>query len=240
MSDWLDPVRAALDARAGPCELFVRDDDGGWDDTALVALLDACAAIGTVVDVAVIPDALGDELAGLLIDRIAEGVARVHQHGRAHTNHEPEGRKCEFGATRSYAQQLDDIASGQARMRAAFGDCLDAVFTPPWNRCVEATAEALVECGIDVLSRDASAVPFARPELTEVPVTIDWMAKRDEHWTPDRLGVRLADALAATEIVGVMLHHAVTDAAERDRIVEFLTLVRPSTRATTIARLARP
>jgi hypothetical protein len=81
-------------------------------------------------------------------------------------------------------------------------------------------------------------VPFGRADLTEVPVTIDWMAKRDASWTPAQLGARLAAGLERTDTVGVMLHHAVTDAAERDRIAEFLGLVRRWARPTTIACLA--
>lgn len=238
MTHWLDPVRAALGARDRPFELFVRDDDGGWDDAALLALIDTCAEVDAVVDVAVIPNALHDGLAALLNDCVEAGVARVHQHGRAHTNHESEGRKCEFGAARSYSEQLSDIAGGQAKLRAAFGDRFDLVFTPPWNRCVEVTADALVACGIGVLSRDSTAVPFARDDLVEVPVTIDWMAKRDAGWTPEQLGQRLAGGIATSEAVGLMLHHAVTDAAERGRIAEFLALVRPCAHPTTIARLA--
>lgn len=58
MIDWLDPVRAALAEADGPVRWFVRDDDGGWEDAALVRLLDRAAAQGVSVDIAVIPMAL--------------------------------------------------------------------------------------------------------------------------------------------------------------------------------------
>jgi len=57
MTDWLDPVRASLDGRAGPVAFFVRDDDGGWNDEALLALLDTVERRGVPIDLAWIPDA---------------------------------------------------------------------------------------------------------------------------------------------------------------------------------------
>jgi hypothetical protein len=36
---WLDPLRVALDEASGPVDFFVRDDDAGWDDERLFAML---------------------------------------------------------------------------------------------------------------------------------------------------------------------------------------------------------
>jgi hypothetical protein len=59
-------------------------------------------------------------------------------------------------------------APGRQRlMRDAFGPHADAVFTPPWNRCEPAVADALVTLGFEVLSRDASAPRLDRPDLVE-------------------------------------------------------------------------
>ena len=44
MSSWLQPVEAALDAAPAPVPVFFRDDDAGWGDERLLALLDAFAA----------------------------------------------------------------------------------------------------------------------------------------------------------------------------------------------------
>ena len=56
MNCWLSPVVAALahhERRALPCPVFFRDDDAGWDDAALYALLDVFETSGVAVDVAV-------------------------------------------------------------------------------------------------------------------------------------------------------------------------------------------
>ena len=64
---WLAPIRVALDAAPdASVRWFVRDDDPGWADDRLRALLDTTAAAGAAVDLAAIPAALGTRTAGRL------------------------------------------------------------------------------------------------------------------------------------------------------------------------------
>ena len=103
IGDWLEPVRGALDRSARRVTFFFRDDDGGWRDDRLVALLDLFAERAMPLDLALIPSDLNAGIAGELAGRCdrSEGRLGLHQHGLAHRNHEPEGRKCEFGPGRS-------------------------------------------------------------------------------------------------------------------------------------------
>ena len=78
---WLDPVRAALDAAPAPVPVFFRDDDAGWEDDRLFALLDRFAVAGLPMDVAVIPAALHGELVDELGARARAGEVHLHQHG---------------------------------------------------------------------------------------------------------------------------------------------------------------
>ena len=107
MSGWLDPLRSVLDASDEQVRFFFRDDDAGWDDDALEALLDVFEPHGMPLDVAAIPAAVTPRTVELLTARRSAGRndVGVHQHGYAHVNHEPEGRKCEFGVSRSAAEQ---------------------------------------------------------------------------------------------------------------------------------------
>ena len=178
VSDWLDPVRAALDASPKAVPFFIRDDDAGWDDEGLGRLLDRCAARDVHIDVAVIPVELDRPLAATLCTRAATGLVHLHQHGFRHVNHENNGRKYEFGPSRSHDQQLADIAEGRALIDEHLHPYVDSVFTPPWNRCTDETAAALANLGFKVLSRDRTAEQFGREDLAEVPVTVDWFAKR--------------------------------------------------------------
>ena len=175
MGSWLQPVEEALDAAPAPVPVFFRDDDAGWGDARLIALLDRFAACSLPVDLAVIPRELDAGLAGELAARPGVGL---HQHGLAHVNHEREGRKCEFGPARGAAAQR---ARHRGRPRPAadlLGARVDPIFTPPWNRCTADTGRCLAALGFEVLSREARAAPLDVPGLHELPVSIDWFAPR--------------------------------------------------------------
>jgi peptidoglycan/xylan/chitin deacetylase (PgdA/CDA1 family) len=208
---WLDPLRAALDASDEPVQFFFRDDDAGWDDDALERLLDVFEPHRLPLDVAAIPTAVTPRTVDLLTGRraTARNDLTVHQHGYAHVNHEPEGRTCEFGVSRAPEQQEEDIAAGRALLRERVGD-VPSVFTPPWNRCAPWTAEVLARLGFEILSRDLSAGSAGVEGLLELPVTVDWFAKRRK--VPvDRTGrgELLAAQVGEPRPVGVILHHAV-------------------------------
>ena len=239
---WLDPVKRALDEGQDPRPVFFRDDDAGRDDGRLAAMLDRFEARRIAVDVAVIPTLVRPALAGALQARIHSCGVRVHQHGLAHVNHEPTGRKHEFGPARDLSRQAADVATGRGLLLDWFGEsAVEPVFTPPWNRCTAETGAALLENGIRVLSRDHTAPPLSLPGLTEVPVTVDWFGHRKGvRWTPAELAARLADQVRGRDPIGVMLHHAVTDDDELARVDELLALFgqHPRVRLTSIAALA--
>jgi hypothetical protein len=250
VSGWLDPLRRALDARAqASVPVFFRDDDAGWGDAELMLLLDRVAAAGVPIDVAAIPAQTGPALAAELCSRREAGV-RVHQHGLAHVDHQSQGRKCEFGADRTAAQRQADIVTGQQLLRDLFGADLEPVFTPPWNRSVIQIGDALVAADIAVLSRDRSAGTIEHPAIIEVPVDVDWFGSAKQRaadgtvtrrrWTPAELAERLAAAVEGSGRLGVMLHHAVTDADDLRRIGELADLVaaHPAATATTICAVA--
>jgi predicted deacetylase len=237
---WLETVRVALDEADVPRRFFFRDDDAGWRDDRLRAVLDCFVARGLPVDVAVIPTELTPRLTRELWVRVRDTGLRVHQHGYAHANHEPTGRRCEFGQARDAAAHTRDIAEGQRLMRDAFGPRVDPVFTPPWNRCVPEIADALLPLGFEVLSRDSTAAPLGNSDLLEVPVTVDWFGHhKGVRWTRHELGEMLAASIRRDPAVGVMLHHAVTDEAELAGIDDLLGLVasHANAQATTIMAL---
>jgi len=227
VSDWLEPLRAALDGAPAPVPFFFRDDDAGWRDDRLVRLIDIFDRCALPLDLAVIPSALTPELANELRTR-SEAKPRLglHQHGFAHRNHEPEGRKCEFGPSRARADQLRDIAEGRRRLEELLGANLDPIFTPPWNRCTRVTAECLVELGIDVLSRESGAEPFGMAGLTELPIGVDWFKQRKQvRLSREEVGELLASHTRAAAPVGVMFHHAVMEEDDWHGVDELLVLL---------------
>lgn len=235
MSSWLDPVCRRLDELPQPASIFFRDDDAGWEDARLFALLDIFDSHYVPIDLAAIPLAISDSLAGELSRRMATSRERVriHQHGYAHNNHESAGRKCEFGPSRGKAAQKRDIEAGQRDLRKRFGNRIDPIFTPPWNRCTVETGECLVELGIKVLSRESGAAPLGLANLLELPIELDWFAHRKNvriarcEWAE-----RLASRLAGPVPIGIMFHHAIMEREEMQAATELLATLaaRPNVR----------
>lgn len=219
-------LNAALAAGGEEITVFFRDDDAGWADARLLALLDVFRAQQVPLDLAVIPCALSVALAAQLRRRCAQQPLGMHQHGYAHINHEPTGRKCEFGPARSAAQQTGDVLAGQLRLRALLGS-IDAIFTPPWNRCSQATVEALRAGGIATLSRDHKAAPLKLDGLRECPVQVDWCK-----WTQaslpawQSLDAQLARYADDGRVLGIMLHHAVMSDADLQVLQDLIHVLR--------------
>jgi hypothetical protein len=197
-----------------PVEVFFRDDDAGWEDERLFELIGRFAEHGLPVDLAVIPAALTEELAEALV----ASHAGLHQHGFSHTNHQAEGRKCEFGPARNRDQQLADISAGQARLRELLGERLDPFFTPPWNRCTADTASVLVELGFALLSRESKAEPLGL--LPELPVHLD-VARL----SASELDERFAKLVGTGGPIGVMFHHAVMEPSAMAAASELLAVL---------------
>jgi len=233
MTAWLDGLRRALDGAARPVAFFFRNDDVGWADERLPPVLDLFATRALPVDLAVIPAALGEDMARRLSDRCAaaEGRLRVHQHGWRHANHEDAGRKCEFGASRVTADQRQDLEAGQVRLREALGPWADPVFTPPWNRCTQTTVDLLSAASYRVLSRNAGALPLEAAGLVELPVGVDWQNQMAAGTCGVLLESTVAAAVAQDRAVGVMLHHALMTEGGRTALAALLDLLARHDRA---------
>jgi predicted deacetylase len=224
----LNPLREALGAASQPVTFFFRDDDAGWSNEHLYRLLDLFVAHATPIDLAVIPQACTADLAAHLLARKERNPKWLgfHQHGFGHINHETTGRKCEFGPSRSRVEQFDDLAQGQARLRALLGEALDPIFTPPWNRCSQATVQALAVLGFRVLSRDISASRLDMGDLRESRVVLDWCKRREGEVSHAReVYGRVGRAAASGRPVGIMLHHAVMEERDLSRLENLLSLL---------------
>lgn len=208
--------------------MFFRDDDAGWDDTRLLQLLDVFAAHDAPIDLAVIPLALTESLATRLARRRHADPERLglHQHGCRHVNHETTGRKCEFGPTRSRGEQWRDLVEGQARLEEMLGQ-VDPIFTPPWNRCTEVTADCLENLGFETLSQDRTAPRQGSGFLGRLPVAVDWCKWRESgDGERHTLGGHVASALAGDQgPVGIMLHHAAMDEGDHRSLAALLPLL---------------
>ncbi|HKP82571.1 MAG TPA: hypothetical protein VJT69_11155 [Pyrinomonadaceae bacterium] len=228
MTAWLDPLREALDESETRIDFFFRDDDVGWANDEFRALLACFRRRSVPLDIAAIPTALTAELANELCTLHAKAPALIgiHQHGFSHTNHEVLGRKCEFGVSRTEEEQYWDIQLGKMKLDEMFGFAFDPIFTPPWNRCTEITGECLRELGFRVLSRDVTAPALALSDLKELPISIDWFAKKNgERLSFQSLGTVIARTVKQRQPIGIMLHHELMSAAERELLGDLLVLL---------------
>lgn len=221
MRDLILPLVDALPSRV---DCFIRDDDAGWDDVRLLALLDVTERCGLPIDLAAIPRAMTPSLARELLTRMNSAPHRlgVHQHGYAHANHEREGRQCEFGASRDAAAQGQDLALGWALLREHFGPALLPIFTPPWNRCSETTPSVLAAQGFRALSRDRRAQP-PQDALAEIAVDLDWSKYRGDTVALASAWARaLSERSADGRPFGLMLHHAAMASEELAELAALL------------------
>jgi len=221
------PVTYLRDALAGAfrrlersrheLQLFLRDDDTDVVEDTLTILLDTCRRHRAAITLAAVPGKLTNEAAAFVRDRISADpeLVEVHQHGWMHVNHEPDGKKCEFGPSRSFEQQLQDIAAGQARMQEMFGSTWFPGFTPPWNRCTEDTCRALEDLGFSALSTDAARRQTGECRLRQIPVTIDiYRWKGSPMLRPaDEIIREMILQMEQRQTVGILLHHKIMDAA---------------------------
>ena len=218
MSSSLAQLKSALAERqqqVSPPRLFFRDDDVDEDEATLRRLLRLFLGREAPINLGVIPGRLTESGSELLAQSVsaAPALLELNQHGWLHLNHECEGRKCEFGPGRTYAEQLADIARGQARMTEAFGPRWFPVFIPPWNRCAEDTYRAIDQLGFRALSAKRGNSVVTGYRFKEISITLDLY-----RW---RGGARLKPSeeifddlivqIPREQTIGVMLHHKVMD-----------------------------
>ena len=131
-----------------------------------------------------------------------------HQHGWRHVNHEPTGKKQEFGPNRTGSQIKRDLVLGRRRLEAIMGEDFYPVFTPPWNRCGLSTLILLKELGYHAVSWTDGIKPAPPDQLPDFRVNVDLHTRREKRpaagW--DGLFEDLKKALI-NGMCGIMIHH---------------------------------
>jgi predicted glycosyltransferase len=215
---WQTELRGSIEliqAEGKEVRIFFRDDDIDEDEETLIRLLDLFLAHGVPLNLAIIPDLLSDATVRRLHRRelwIPESLGLI-QHGWRHINHEQEGRKCEFGISRSLADKFNDIARGKTRLEDAFGPRFYPAFTPPWNRCTQDTFGVLDELGFVVLSKDCGKEPVHGHQFQEISTTLDFYSWKGgaSLKPPDVIVSALINQLWELDTIGILLHHKVMD-----------------------------
>lgn len=195
--------------------IFLRDDDIDEDEESLRYLLDISFSRGTPLNLEIIPGRLTPAAIELLkaYKRYLPHLLELNQHGWQHLNYENEGRKCEFGISRTFDQQLADISQGKRLLEDIFGDRFYPVFTPPWNRCTAATFAILDQLEFKVLSKDWDQQPVKGYRFQEISTTLDLFRWQGDPALkpPTEIVKTLIQQLDKLNPIGLLLHHKVMD-----------------------------
>jgi len=205
-------VAKALGKRDGntPCTVFFRADDVAVPGKQLARLMALFIKFGAPLCLAVVPAWLTRQrwrsLSGL--GQRSPSLWCWHQHGWRHANHEKEGRKQEFGPSRSTAQIAADLRHGQERLQSIMGEAFVPIFTPPWNRCSNEALGQLRSNGFQAVSRSRGQKPAALPGLPDLFVNVDLHTRKE----PDPRSAwaslfRDMEAALSQNYCGIMIHH---------------------------------
>ena len=198
---------------AAPCPLgrvFFRADDIGVPGQTFTRLLGLFQRHRLPLNLAVVPTWL-NKTRWAAIRRVCAdtpGLWTWHQHGWRHLNHEPIGKKSEFGPSRAWQALRGDLERGRDRLDTLLGPEFTPAFTPPWNRCDERTLALLALLGYRAVSRCAASSPQVVSGLASQDIHIDLHTRRET--TPTQGWEALAREFAAglaSPACGIMLHH---------------------------------
>lgn len=222
--DWtaLDIELSEWTAQGLALPLWWRDDDAIEPSPNLDRLTSLSQKLGLPVHLAVIPQ---DATAALARYVASHPVLIPVVHGWAHQNHAAKGdKKCEFPPGRPIDDMLAEIEQGLTRLRDLFGQDLQGMFVPPWNRITPELLPWMAGAGFTALStftprRHAKAAPGLAQINTHLD-PIDWKGSRSLV-DPGRLIAQVTQQLRNRredkadngEPYGILTHHLVHDAA---------------------------
>ena len=203
----------------GRIYLFFRADDVGVPGMKFARLMDLFAKYGVPLSLAIVPAWLTHDRWQYLNGFERKNPARYswHQHGWRHVNHEPAGKKQEFGGARSLSEIEHDLIRGKNRLRELMGEAFFPVFTPPWNRCSVHTVLLLRQLGFVAVSRSYGSQPLSPRGLPDFYVNVDLHTRKERAaaagWNNLLRELELA---IASNYCGIMIHHQIMNHAAFD------------------------
>lgn len=193
-----------------PGYLFFRVDDVGVPGKNFARIMELFTRYRVPLSLAVIPTWLTmprwKQLKGL--SRKDPSLWCWHQHGWRHVNHECQGKKGEFGQSRSPSQIKKDLVKGKGKLEMYMGKDFYPVFTPPWNRCSNVALKIIKELGYHAISRSQGSMPPAPEGLADFQVNVDLHTRKElqPHESLNHLLAELKDSLLSGSC-GIMIHH---------------------------------
>lgn len=212
--------------------IFIRDDDVWVDDAVFLELFEWLKKYNVPVVYGVIPMRLKDRMAQTLRKRKKNHpeLLDIVQHGYAHQNYAIDGEgKYEFGASRTYEQQYEDIANGMQIMRRCFGSELTPGFIPPFHAEDKNTMKAVQALGIPLFSARKS-VFLPGKKFIDLPAKV-WLNGYARNGSPRALDFKslmgkVSGAFVPGELTGMVYrHHAIRTLSEMKAMKEFFLVL---------------
>jgi len=205
-------LRAALDQTSGKMAVpvFFRADDVAVPGRQFEDLIRVFSRHRVPLSMAVVPAWLTRSRWEAIqhICRSGSDLWCFYQHGWRHKNHEPTGKKQEFGTARASEAIRHDLSQGRDRLASLMGSAFYPAFTPPWNRCSKQTLNTLTAMEIRTISRSRGARPAVPAGMKDFQVNVDLHTRKDtsaaKGW--ENLLTDLASAVAGG-FCGIMIHH---------------------------------
>jgi hypothetical protein len=198
-----------LAAGSGKATVFFRADDIGVPSTMFSQMVSLFLQYRVPLCLAVVPAWLTkSRLESLQEITGKSSLFCWHQHGWIHKNHEPSGKKQEFGESRSENDLYHDLLRGKTRLSELLGNDFSPVFTPPWNRCGSTALNILEKLDFQALSRSSGAAPPTSSRLPDIQVNVDLHTRKekDQNDSFNQFLLELSNSLSSGTS-GIMLHH---------------------------------
>jgi len=190
--------------------IFFRADDVVVPGKSLARLMELFTQYSVPLSLAVIPAWLTKPRWRQLkeLGKKAPSLWCWHQHGWRHVNHECQGKKQEFGQSRSPSQIKKDLVKGKRRLEMYMGKDFYPVFTPPWNRCSNVALKIIKELEYHAISRSQGSVPPTPEGLADFQMNVD-LHTRKELQPNESLNHLLAELKGSllSGSCGIMIHH---------------------------------
>jgi len=193
--------------------IFIRDDDVFKISDKFLKFNDILEKNAVPCMYAVIPGLLEKDCISFLLEKFQTSLITIAQHGYLHRNYGDEKNKYEFGPSRSYNQQFDDIKEGYEIMRNAFGECFNDVFVPPWHFHDDNTIKVINNLGFRGFSSDKIV---KSNKFKNIPVHIEFN-------NDIKIISRLNAALSIKNLLGVLFHHEqIEDFKVLEKLIKYI------------------
>lgn len=195
--------------------VYIRDDDVYRLDRGFLRTFTLFKKYRIPVIYGIIPGLADKELTKFLNNEKNNNpkLFDIVQHGWKHKNYNRNTKhKYEFGISRSYHQQKQDIQNGYLKMKEYFGKNFTPAFIPPYHGYNQITLKIINELKIPIFSADKFHSLFQK-KFIELPTPFS-LNKYDIKGRPIVLDVNLLIRLflknlkTCKGLLGILFHHS--------------------------------